>query len=195
MILQLMWFIMVVLSAAYACLGGNVQQILPSLLKGCENAIVLTMKLGAGYMLFCGLMAIAEEEGLHRAMERLLHPLLRLLMPSVKEAKTREAAAMNLSMNMLGMGNAATPMGMEAVRQMELEERNEPRVRHDLYMLLVVNATSIQLLPTTILALRTAAGSADVNAVVVPTLVCTVLSTVVGAGLGMMCRKWGRAGR
>jgi len=183
---------MMAFSILYACVQGRVSQILPAMLKGCENAIALTLQLGAGYVLFCGLMAIAREAGGHRAMEKALRPLLGRLMPSIKEEKTRQAVAMNLSMNLLGMGNAATPMGMEAVKQMDLEAIAHPMIRHDLYMLLILNATSIQLLPTTILALRSAAGSADINAVIAPALICTALSTAVGAVLGAACRKWGR---
>lgn len=195
MTLQLIWFIMMVCSMICACAGGNTHQILPAMLQGCENAIALTLQLGAGYLLFCGFMSIAQEAGFHRAMERILHPLLGPLMPSIKEEKTRQAVTMNLSMNLLGMGNAATPLGMEAVRRMDAEVRDNPQVRHDLYMLLILNATSIQLLPTTILTLRAAAGSANVNAVVFPTLVCTAASTLTGALLGMICRKWGRKQR
>ena len=96
---------------------------------------------------------------------------------------------MNLSMNMLGLGNAATPQGMEAMRLMEEERKKAPCVEHDMYMLLILNATSIQLSPTTVLALRAAAGSADAGAIVLPSLVCTAVSTAVGAVLGLICRR------
>ena len=104
-----------------------------------------------------------------------------------KEA--RQAVCMNLSMNMLGLGNAATPQGMEAMRLMEEERKKAPCVEHDMYMLLILNATSIQLIPTTVLALRAAAGSADAGAIVLPSLVCTAVSTAVGAVLGLICRR------
>lgn len=92
-------------------------------------------------------------------------------------------------MNMLGLGNAATPQGMEAMRLMEEERKKAPCVEHDMYMLLILNATSIQLIPTTVLALRAAAGSADAGAIVLPSLVCTAVSTAVGAVLGLICRR------
>lgn len=159
------------------------------MLAGCQNALSVTVGLGGGYMLFCGLMEIARESGAARVLCRCLEPVLEKLMPALRGREAREAVAMNLSMNILGMGNAATPMGMEAVRQLDIQAQQNDVVRHDLYMLLILNATSIQLLPTTVLALRAAAGSADVNAVILPTLLCTAASTAVGAGLGMLCRK------
>lgn len=186
---QLIWFTAMTGSVLWSIATGCVEQIFPSMLEGCENAIALTLRLGAGYMLFCGLMEIAKAAGVCKGLERLLGPALKVLMPSLKEKSTREAVAMNLSMNMLGMGNAATPLGMEAVRQLDAEAQLRPEARHDLWMLLVLNATSIQLLPTTVLALRAAAGSSRVNAVLLPSLLCTAVSTAVGAGLAAASRR------
>lgn len=153
-------------------------------LQGGENAIALTLRLGAGYMFFCGLMEIAKELHVQSGLEKLIRPLMMRLMPDVQKSETREAITMNLSMNLLGVGNAATPAGIEAVRLMDQEG-----ARQDLYLFLILNATSIQLLPTTVLTLRTAAGSADVNAVLLPTFLCTAFSTLVGVTAGLLCRK------
>lgn len=186
---QLIWFTMTFSSVLYACVHSQPEQVLPAMLSGCGQAITLTLELGAGYILFCGLMEIARRAGVHSVLERLLRPVITRLMPNVKNEETRGAVVLNLSMNMLGMGNAATPAGIEAVRQMDAEAQAHPEVRHDLWMLLILNATSIQLLPTTILAMRAAEGSADVNAVILPTLLCTAVSTVVGTELGFLCRR------
>lgn len=163
---------------------------LPAALEGTGQAISLTLRLGAGYLLFCGLMALVKALGVHKGLERLLRPVLRRLMPYTQKEDVREAVALNLSMNVLGMGNAATPMGIEAMRRMDAEARIHPEVRQDMRMLLILNATSLQLLPTTVLTLRAGAGSMQVNAVVLPTLFCTAVSTAVGAALGIACRKW-----
>jgi len=191
MTVQLIWFVMMAGSVLCAAATGRMEQIFPAMLEGCENAIALTLRLGAGYLLFCGLLEIARASGVCKGLEKRLRPVLKYLMPSVREEGTREAIAMNLSMNMLGMGNAATPLGMEAVRRLDAEAELHPEARHDLWMLLVLNATSIQLLPTTVLTLRAAAGSADVNAVLLPSLLCTAVSTLAGAGLAAACRRKG----
>ncbi len=190
MILQLMWLAMMAGSLVYGCLRGNASQLLPAALEGTGQAISLTLRLGAGYLLFCGLMEVAKALKAQKGVERLLRPLLRHLMPYVREEASREAIALNLSMNVLGMGNAATPMGIEAMRRMDAEARLHPEVRQDMRMLLILNATSLQLLPTTVLTLRAAAGSMRVNAVVLPTFLCTAISTAVGAALGTLCRRW-----
>lgn len=187
--LQWLWLGMTGGSLVYAALCGRGQQMLAAALEGSANAISLTLTLGAGYLLFCGWLRILRALGAPEALERLLRPALRLLMPGVRGKEARQAVCMNLSMNMLGLGNAATPQGMEAMRLMEEERRKAPRIAHDMYMLLILNATSIQLIPTTVLALRVAAGSADAGAVVLPSLICTAVSTGVGAALGMLCRR------
>lgn len=158
-------------------------------LKGCENAILITLQLGAGYLFFCGLMEIVKGIGTSGWLVKAMRPILGRLMPSVRREETREAIALNLSMNMLGLGNAATPQGIRAVRLISEEEKTTPAVRHDLYMLLVLNATSLQLFPTTVLTLRMAAGSANAQAVVVPVLLCTAVSTLAGVLLAMWIRR------
>ena len=176
-------------SLVYAAFCGRGPEMLAAALGATADAITLTLTLGAGYLLFCGWMRILQALGAPGALERFVHPALRVLMPGVRGKEARQAVCMNLSMNMLGLGNAATPQGMEAMRLMEEERKTAPCVEHDMYMLLILNATSIQLIPTTVLALRAAAGSADAGAIVLPSLVCTAVSTAVGAVLGLICRR------
>lgn len=189
MALQWLWLAMTGGSLVYAAFCGRGPEMLAAALGATADAITLTLTLGAGYLLFCGWMKILQALGAPGALERLVYPALRVLMPGVRGKEARQAVCMNLSMNMLGLGNAATPQGMEAMRLMEEERKKAPRVEHDMYMLLILNATSIQLIPTTVLALRAAAGSADAGAIVLPSLVCTAVSTAVGAVLGLICRR------
>lgn len=190
MFLHLIWFMMMEISLLFSALQGNLQEMLNAALTGAENAVSLTLRLSAGYLLFSGLMEIAGALRLPKLLEKGLRPLMGRLMPCTRQEKAREAVTMNLSMNLLGVGNAATPLGIEAVRLMDAQAESAG-ARRDLYMFLILNATSIQLLPTTVLTLRAAAGSADPNAVLLPTLACTAFSTAVGVGAGMICRLWG----
>ena len=190
--LQWLWFGMMAFSLVWGCLNGCSGEMLSSALEGCTNAVSLVIRLGAGYMLFGGLMEIAKSSGVSRLLEKMMKPVLRLCMPNL--GKASEAVAVNLSMNMLGLGNAATPKGIEAMKRLEEERKCNPQTIHDMYMLLIINATSIQLLPTTVVALRAAAGSADPGAIVLPTLLCTAVSTVTGVGLGLGMRRRSRYG-
>lgn len=189
MFLQWIWFLMMAASILFACLTGRAEQMLPAALHGASEAISLIVSLGAGYLFFCGLIEIMKALRVPQRLNRVLGPLLRRLMPSVRGEETRQAVTMNLSANLLGLGNAATPMGMDAMRRMERERALNPEVEHAMYMLLILNATSIQLIPTTVLTLRIAAGSAAPNAILLPGLACTAASTVVGVALGLLCRR------
>lgn len=187
--LHWLWLGMTGGSLLYGCLTGSPGALLPAALEGVATAVRLSLKLLAGYLFFCGMMEIGRGIGLEEKMTALLKPFLRLLMPTLRQEEALRAASMNLTANLLGLGNAATPAGVEAVRLMDLRQAEEPRVRHALYMLLILNATGVQLLPTTVLTLRVAAGSAAPNSILAPTLACTALSTLVGAGLGLLCMR------
>lgn len=188
--IHLMWFIMMASSILFGLVQGKGNQILEAALDGCGKALSVTLELCAGYLFFCGLMEVARALKAEQGMQKILSPVLGRLMPHLHRPETRGAVALNLSMNVLGMGNAATPAGLQAMRLMAQERELNPRVRHDMEMLLILNATSLQLLPTTVLALRMAAGSANVNAVLLPTIACTAFSTVTGVLCGLLCRKW-----
>ncbi|MEF9877989.1 MAG: spore maturation protein A [Clostridia bacterium] len=188
MLLQWIWFAMMAASLVFACASGKADAILPAAIQGGTDAILLFVNLSAGYLLFCGFIEIAKGAGVPAYLNRLLQPVLRLLMPSVRREETKQAITMNLSANVLGLGNAATPMGMNAMKMMEAERLQNPAVGHAMYMLLIVNATSIQLIPTMVLTLRMAAGSAQPNAILLPSLLCTAVSTCVGVALGLVCR-------
>lgn len=190
MFLQWIWFLMMSASILYACLTGGADGLLSAALSGTSNAISLSIRLCAGYLFFCGLIEILQALRLPQKISRMLHPLLSRLMPGLQDRKAYDAVAMNLTANLLGLGNAATPMGMEAVRLMRKEQTHNSKARHAVFMLLIINATSIQLLPTTVLSLRIAAGSAMPNAILFPTMACTALSTVVGVTLGLSCMHW-----
>ncbi len=189
MLLSWIWLGMMAASLLYGCLTGRAGALLPAALDGASSAVSLSLRLMAGYLFFCGLMEIMKELRLPEKMARLLRPFLRFVMPTLKGEKARQAVTLNLTANLLGLGNAATPTGIEAVRQMDGEQEHDPRVRHALYMLLILNATGLQMFPTTVLTLRVAAGSADPNAILLPTLACTAFSTLVGAGLGLLCYR------
>lgn len=189
MVLNLLWFVMMFASIVFAAINGSLSVVLSSAVGGARDAIDILVNLSAGYLLFCGLIEILNASGAPARLEKMLSPLTRLLMPSVREDGTKHAIVTNIASNLLGLGNAATPSGIDAMRLMENEAETRPLARHDMYMLLILNATGLQLIPTTVLALRVAAGSSDAGAVVLPNLLCTAFSTVVGVALGLACRR------
>lgn len=190
MLFQWLWFGMTGMSLLYAFATGKGGGMLEAALAGTGNALGLTLRLCAGYLLFCGLIEITKALGVPEKISRMLRPVLTRIMPGIPDENAERAVCLNLTANLLGLGNAATPTGMEAVRLMDEHGNGRPQARHGIYMLLILNATSIQLLPTTLLSLRAAAGSAAVHAILGPTVACTCVSTVVGVCLGLLCMGW-----
>lgn len=184
MLLDWIWYIMITASLIYGMLTGQGKAALPALLTGAADAVSVSLKLASGYLFFCGMMNIVNNLKTVKTIENVLKPALHLLLGSLKDTNAGKAVSMNLSANILGLGNAATPCGIEAARLLDAQGD-----RHALYMLLILNATSIQLLPTTVLTLRVAAGSLQPNAIILPTLAATAISTCVGCGLGLLCRR------
>lgn len=184
--LHWLWGGMMSISVICALVCGRMGEMLNAALSGTAEAITLTLRLGAGYLLFCGWINLLKALHLPALLTRLLSPLLQRLMPACRYRAVGEAVTLNLSLNLLGIGNAATPMGIEAVRLMD-----EHCAVHDISMLLILNATSLQLLPTTVLTLRAAAGSLAPGAVILPGLLCSGLSTTVGVLAGLGCRRFG----
>ena len=140
------------------------------------SAVNLAVKLIAVYAVWLGLIEIVKATQLSRKLSALLSPLIDLLFGKV-ENKAKDYIAMNMSFNMLGVGNAATPTGIKAFNALE---DGSDKATASMVMLLVINATSIQLLPTTIIGMRVTAGSLNATDIIIPSLIATVVSTVVG---------------
>jgi len=162
-------------------------------MKAAMEAVMLCVRLAGGFALWSGLMAILEDGGALASAARALRPVLSRLFPETN-SQAREAIAMNLASNALGLGNAATPMGLEAMRRMA-DDGQDGAATDAMCMFLVINASSVQLFPTTVIALRAAAGSAAPASILAATLVSTAASTAAGIIACMILRvtRRGRA--
>jgi spore maturation protein A len=180
---------MILLSILYGMVTGNAAALIPAALTGAGDAISLTLRLLAGYLFFCGMIEIVNALNIPARISRALSPLLRFLFPSIQKQETKDAIVMNFSANILGLGNAATPMGILAMERMEAERAQNNGVLAAMYMFLIINATSLQLIPTTVISMRMAAGSASPTAVLFPTILCTVVSTVAGVLCALVCAR------
>ena len=152
---------------------------LPAMLTGGERAATLTLTLLASYCVWLGFFKVMEQSGLSAMLSR------RLFRSDDQSALSD--ACQNIAANLLGLPGAPTPLGVAATGKFLAANNN-----YAADMLFVLNATSLQLLPTTVIALRAAAGSANAADILLPTLLATLLSTLIGAGLvaltGRKCR-------
>ena len=168
---------------------GRLDALGAELMGAGESAVTLALTLAGAYMLWCGLLKILERSGATDALSRLLsRPVRALLGREGEEEAVRRAVCINFTANLLGLGNAATPAGLDAMRRMEIYAKNG-RPSHGMCMFLLINASSLQLVPTTVLSLRAAMGSADPGAILLPALAGSAVSTACAVGLGLLCRR------
>lgn len=148
---------LLIFSVVTAAFTGRMEALSAAALSGCSEAVTLVITLTGMLCLWSGLMEIARRCRLTEALARLLHPLTRWLFPTVPQGSpAMQAISMNLSANLLGLGNAATPLGIRAARRMA---RGQNGVADDeLCRLVVLNTASLQLLPTTVAGVRAACG-------------------------------------
>lgn len=164
------------LSLLYALLTGQGAAPVTEMLRAAGEAVKTALTLAGGFAFFCGLIAILRRAGAVRFLSRRAGPALRRLMGPELPEDALDYVTMNLTANLLGLGNAATPMGVEAAKRMAAGET----AGNALCLFLVLNASSVQLLPTTVIALRAAAGSSSPGAIAGPTLAATLISTLAG---------------
>ena len=157
MAMAVIWAVMVGASILCGAATGQGEAVASAALEGAQAGVGPCLARGGVLWLWMGVMEVMRRAGLVRALSRLLRPLLRRLYPDfAQEEAVMEAVSANLSANVLGLGNAATPLGLEAARQMA---RRTPGVASDgLCMLVVCNTASVQLIPATVAGLRAAAG-------------------------------------
>lgn len=183
-------FLMIVCGVIYAACTGRIAAVEQAVLEAGQEAARTAWRLAGGFAFFGGVIGILEKAGAVRGLVRLIRRPLRTLFGRDTGQEALEAISLNLSANMLGLGNAATPMGMRAARLLSAEGGGQPSAA--LCLLLVINATSVQLMPTGVIGLRSAAGSAMPAAILWPSLIASAASTGVGV---LLCKLLERGGR
>ena len=188
------WTGMVVLSLVFGLFTGNLDAVADAAMDGAASAVELSVSMAGILCLWSGVMEIMNVCGLSAGLARAFRPILRRLMPQAsRDEKTLAAISANVSANLLGLGNAATPLGLDAARRMS---RRSPGVASDgLCMLVVCNTASIQLIPTTVAAVRAGAGSAAPFDILPAVWLASALSVVVGVLTAKFLAAVGRCRR
>jgi len=179
MAMSLIWTGMVVAALVCGLLTGNGEAVAAAAMEGAAAGVELCLSMAGVLCLWMGVMEVMRRAGLSEKLTRLLKPLLRRLYPDFAgDGKVMDTIAANVSANLLGLGNAATPLGIEAARLMS---RRTPGVAsNSLCMLVVCNTASIQLIPTTVASVRAAAGCAAPFDILPAVWLASAISVTVG---------------
>ena len=184
------WTGMAVLSILCGLATGRGDLVAAAAVEGAQAAVELCVSIAGMLCLWTGVMEIMRRSGLAEGLSRLLRPVLSALFPQVSgDRGVMDSISANVSANLLGLGNAATPLGIEAVRRME---RKSPGTASDaMCMLVVCNTASIQLIPTTVASVRAAAGSSAPFDILPAVWLASALSVGVGiAACKLFARIW-----
>ncbi len=188
--LNYIWAIMIIIGVIYGALTGNIKAVSNAALNSAGEAVSLCITMMGVMSLWVGLMQIAQTSGLIRKMTDGIQPFMSFMFPRIpKEHAAREYISTNIIANVLGLGWACTPAGlkaMEALAQLERERGNpeytgDKKIRsasREMCTFLILNISSLQLIPVNMIVYRSQYGSANPTAVIAPALVATCLSTV-----------------
>ena len=170
----------VVTSILLAALAGRMAELTQAVLESAGAAVTLAIGLIGVMAFFLGLMRVAEDGGLLRRVARAIGPAMQRLFPTVPvDHPAMSAMILNIASNMLGLGNAATPFGIRAIEELDKLNGRKGTATNAMVLFLAINTSSVTLLPTGVIALRAATGSADPAGVVPTTLFATICSTTV----------------
>ena len=152
---------------------------------GSEKAIALCMKLWAIYCIWLGLLKILEDTGLDKKIAKKMDKFIYFLMGKTDE-ETKNAIAVNLTSNLLGMGNACTPSGIKGMSGLS---NGSKYITNAMAVFFLLNVTSFQILPTTIVSLRATHNSANSSDIILPTILASLITNIVGIVLMKICGK------
>ena len=189
--MSIIWLIIMLLSIA-ALLLVDPAAALEAMITGANDAVSLALTLVALYGIWLGLFEILAQTGISDRLAKLLHPIVRRIFKG-EDAETEKYISLNISANLLGLGNAATPMAINAVRGMKRDPDRPAVATTNMIMLVVISATSLQIFPSTVISMRAEHGSADPADFLLPCIVATVASTVIGITGVKLISSVGRA--
>lgn len=179
--LNKIWPAFIILSFLYAIFNGNIEEFNNSIFTSCAQTVDLILKLFGTMCLWNGLMKIVQETSLMKKLTKFISPLMRFLFPTMKkEDKEYKEITINIIANLLGIGNAATPLGVKAMQTMQEKNPQKDRITDSMAMFIVLNTASIQLIPSTVIAVRASLGSVNPSQIIVPVWIATIAADVAG---------------
>lgn len=185
--LNKIWPFFLIISFVFAIFSGKLPEVNNSIFESTSSAIELCLTLIGTMSLWCGIIKIAMKTSLIDKLIKLLKPILKILFPEINEKDTvHKEISMNIIANLLGLGNAATPLGLKAMENLQKKNKNKQELSNSMAMLIVLNTASIQIIPTTVIAIRTALGAKNPTEMLIPIWIATVaaaISAIISAKL------------
>ncbi len=184
---------MIVVSFATAVFTGRIDAVTSGAMDGAASAVETCAGLLGPMCLWTGIAKIAEHSGLVEIFAKLLRPITKFIFPKLKsDSAAMRAIVMNMVANILGMGNAATPLGISAMKELDKLNARRSTASDEMCMFVVVNTASIQLIPATVISLRQMYASQSPAEIVLPVWICSVIAVTIGITAAKIFQKRSR---
>ena len=188
--LNIIWPAIIIISYLYAIFAGNVDSINNSIFTSCENAVNLSITFLGTMCLWSGIMQIVKKTSLIEKLSNALSPIMKFLFPDIKkEDPAHKEISMNIIANILGLGNAATPLGLRAMKTMQEKNPKKDTLTNSMAMFIIINTASIQLIPTTVISIRNSLGSQNPTSIIVPVWIATISAAIAGVTAAKILMK------
>lgn len=186
--INIIWFLLIIVGLVFSFISGN-EEMGDLILSTSYDTWDMTLSIGPLIVLWCGVMNIAEKSGLLDKFSKLLTPLLKKLMPSVKNDKAFLFISSNIAANMLGLGSVATPAGLKAMKELDKDNKHRDVASEGMITFLVLNTSGVTIIPMSVIALRMGYGSIDPSKVIIPSIIATFVSSFCGLLLDYIIRR------
>lgn len=190
-----LWGFMIVIGIVVGALTGKMEEVSVASINSAKEAVNLCIVMLGPVALWTGLMQIAKKSGIIDGLTKLLNPVIQLLFPSIPKGHlAREYICSNMVANILGLGWAATPFGLKAMMELRKLNHDSEVASVDMCTFLIINISSLQLIPVNIIAYRSQYGSPNPADIIATAILATTFSTIVGAIFSIVARKLSRRG-
>ena len=177
--LNILWPIFIIISCGYSIFSGKIANINNSVFESTKQAVELVLSMIGTICLWNGFMAIAMQTSIVKKLEKALKPIIKKLFPdSKKNEKVCSNITMNIIANIMGLGNAATPAGLKAMEEMQKTNKEKNKLSNSMALFIVLNTASIQIVPTTVLAIRNSLKSNNPGIIILPVWISTVCAAI-----------------
>lgn len=190
--LNYIWVGLLLIGFIIGIINGRIDQVTKAAMDSAQSAVTVCIGLLGVMCLWTGLMKVAEKSGLVTSIGRLVRPILVFLFPEIpKDHPATGAIVMNLVANFLGLGNAATPLGIKAMNELQSINKDKKTATDSMCMFLVLNTAAIQLIPANIIALRTSTGSEKPAEIIICIWIASICATIMGViAVKLLARVW-----
>ncbi len=189
--MNMIWAGMILISIVFCIINGKVAEIIEILFSSTKNTMSLFLELAGIICMWSGFIKVAERSGIIEKISKWINPLIRIIFPKLKnDNEISGHIAMNMTANMIGLGNVATPIGLKAMKKMQEKNKDKTKLSEEMLTFVVLNTASIQLIPTSVIAVRVAANSKSPTSIVMPTIIASLISVTVGIVIvKIFCRR------